>query len=123
MYFSFHHHVVDCNFFPRLMNLASSHTQWATRRGAASGFAYIARQAGHQLQPHLAKLIPKLYRYQFDPNPRIQATMTHIWTTLTSSSVLGSKAAVALLVPVDVLPAPEAKKENAVMRSQRCVIL
>lgn len=43
-----------------------------TRRGAAFGFAGIARLAGSQLTPHVAALIPKLYRYQYDPNQRVQ---------------------------------------------------
>lgn len=41
--------------------------------------ASIAKLAGDQLQPHIAALIPKLYRYQHDPNPRVREAMTHIW--------------------------------------------
>ena len=42
----------------------------------------IAKQAGEQLAPVLHRIVPKLYRYQFDPNPKIQAAMTSIWTAL-----------------------------------------
>ena len=35
-----------------------------------------------QLEPHLPKIIPKLYRYQFDPTPKIQQSMTAIWNSL-----------------------------------------
>jgi proteasome component ECM29 len=31
------------------------------------------------MKPHLPKLIPKLYRYQFDPNERIQEAMGSLW--------------------------------------------
>lgn len=33
-----------------------------SRRGAAFGFASIAKLAGEQLGPHVAALVPKLYR-------------------------------------------------------------
>ena len=42
----------------------------------------IAKQAGEQLAPVLHKIVPKLYRYQFDPNPKIQGAMSSIWTAL-----------------------------------------
>lgn len=51
-------------------------------KGAAFGFSTIAAQAGEQLQPFLSQIIPKLYRYQFDPNPRIQQAMGSIWNAL-----------------------------------------
>ena len=45
-------------------------------------FASIAKLAGEQLKPYIAQLVPKLYRYQHDPNPRVRDAMTHIWRTL-----------------------------------------
>lgn len=51
-------------------------------KGAAFGFSTIAAQAGEQLQPFLSQIVPKLYRYQFDPNPRIQQAMGSIWNAL-----------------------------------------
>ena len=51
-------------------------------QGAAFGFTSIAAQAGEQLAPFLSKIVPKLYRYQFDPNPRIQSAMSSIWGAL-----------------------------------------
>uniref|UniRef100_A0A8C4NDS0 Ecm29 proteasome adaptor and scaffold n=1 Tax=Eptatretus burgeri TaxID=7764 RepID=A0A8C4NDS0_EPTBU len=50
--------------------------------GAAFGFATIARQAGEALSPHLPGLVPRLYRYQFDPNPGVRHSMVAIWTAL-----------------------------------------
>lgn len=54
------------------MDLAHHNQAINTRRGAAFGFAGIAKLAGSQLSPHLGSLIPKLYRYQYDPNQRVQ---------------------------------------------------
>jgi proteasome component ECM29 len=39
-------------------------------------------KAGEQLEPFLPKLVPRLYRYRFDPNPRIQGSMASIWQAL-----------------------------------------
>ena len=47
--------------------------------------ASIAKLAGPQLQPHMATLIPRLYRYQHDPNPQVRDAMTHIWQVCTLS--------------------------------------
>jgi len=51
-------------------------------QGAAVGFSTIARQAGEQLAPYVDSILPKLYRYQFDPSPRIQLAMSSIWNCL-----------------------------------------
>ena len=42
--------------------VAAAHNTSSSRRGAAFGFSRIARLAHEQLQPHLAVLIPRLYR-------------------------------------------------------------
>lgn len=48
-----------------------------SRRGAAFGFAGIAKLSGDaRLAAHVDQLIPKLYRYQYDPNPRVQVRST-----------------------------------------------
>ena len=51
-------------------------------QGAAFGFSTIATQAGEQLAPYMSQIVPRLYRYQFDPNPRIQQAMSGIWSAL-----------------------------------------
>ncbi|KAK9795879.1 hypothetical protein WJX73_005986 [Symbiochloris irregularis] len=66
----------------RFMDLANHAASVNSSRGAAFGLASIAKLAGKQLEPHLAALIPKLYRYQHDPNPRVREAMTHIWQAL-----------------------------------------
>ena len=35
-----------------------------------------------QIEPHLHLLIPRLYRYQYDPTPRVQEAMSRLWTVL-----------------------------------------
>ncbi|XP_074640240.1 proteasome adapter and scaffold protein ECM29-like [Tubulanus polymorphus] len=66
----------------KFMHLANHNAMWNSRKGAAFGFSSIAAQAGEQLAPYLHQIVPKLYRYQFDPNPRIQQAMSSIWTAL-----------------------------------------
>lgn len=51
-------------------------------QGAAFGFSTIAKAAGEQLSSHLPKILPRLYRYQFDPTPKIQQSMASIWQAL-----------------------------------------
>uniref|UniRef100_A0A4W3HWV2 Ecm29 proteasome adaptor and scaffold n=1 Tax=Callorhinchus milii TaxID=7868 RepID=A0A4W3HWV2_CALMI len=66
----------------KFMNLANHHAMWNSRKGAAFGFNIIATKAGEQLAPYLPQLIPRLYRYQFDPNAGIRQAMTSIWNAL-----------------------------------------
>lgn len=67
------------------MNLAHHNSIWNSRRGAAFGFGAISQLASDQLQPYLATIVPKLFRYQFDPNPKIQQSMCSIWDQLTKN--------------------------------------
>jgi proteasome component ECM29 len=66
----------------RFLNLAGHQKVWNSRRGAAFGFSLIANKAADRLKPHLASLIPKLYRYQYDPNQSIQEAMGNLWQTV-----------------------------------------
>jgi len=66
----------------KFMHLANYNQTWNSKKGAAFGFSTIATKAGDQLAPHLPKIIPKLYRYQYDPTPRIQQSMSSIWAAL-----------------------------------------
>ncbi|CAK1553468.1 unnamed protein product [Leptosia nina] len=63
----------------KFMHLAHHNSVWNSKRGAAFGFHSIALQAGAQLSEHLPKIVPRLYRYRFDPTPRIQNSMASIW--------------------------------------------
>ncbi|KAI8987056.1 proteasome stabiliser-domain-containing protein [Pilobolus umbonatus] len=66
----------------KFMNLANNNAMWASRRGAAFGFQNLMALAEKEMEPYLPRLIPKLYRYQFDPNPRVNQTMKSIWRSL-----------------------------------------
>jgi len=70
----------------KFMHLANYNATWNSKKGAAFGFSTIASKAGGQLEPYLPKIIPKLYRYQFDPTPRIQQSMSSIWSALVPES-------------------------------------
>ena len=64
------------------LSQANHNTLWNSRKGAAFGFAHIATQAEQALKPHLPHLVPRLYRYLFDPTASVRAAMTNIWKTL-----------------------------------------
>ncbi|CAO3648654.1 unnamed protein product [Cunninghamella echinulata] len=66
----------------KFMNLANHNAMWTSRRGAAFGFQNLMAMAEKEMEPYLPRLIPKLYRYQFDPNPRVNQSMKSIWQSL-----------------------------------------
>ncbi|KDP43192.1 hypothetical protein JCGZ_22744 [Jatropha curcas] len=66
----------------KFMDLANHQGSLNSKRGAAFGFSKIAKQAGDALQPHLKLLIPRLVRYQYDPDKNVQDSMAHIWKSL-----------------------------------------
>uniref|UniRef100_A0A3Q3WNZ9 Uncharacterized protein n=1 Tax=Mola mola TaxID=94237 RepID=A0A3Q3WNZ9_MOLML len=72
----------------KFMNLANHHAMWNSRKGAAFGFHMIAAKAGEQLAPFLPQLVPRLYRYQFDPNLSIRQAMTSIWDAVVTDKTL-----------------------------------
>uniref|UniRef100_A0A674HU35 Ecm29 proteasome adaptor and scaffold n=1 Tax=Taeniopygia guttata TaxID=59729 RepID=A0A674HU35_TAEGU len=75
----------------KFMNLANHHAMWNSRKGAAFGFNAIAAKAGEQLAPFLPQLLPRLYRYQFDPNVGIRQAMTSIWNALVTDKSMVDK--------------------------------
>ncbi|KAJ8917780.1 hypothetical protein NQ315_010686 [Exocentrus adspersus] len=66
----------------QFMHLANHNAIWNSKKGAAFGFSSIAEKCGEALKAHLPQIIPKLYRYQYDPTPNIQASMQNIWRVL-----------------------------------------
>ncbi|XP_056628052.1 proteasome adapter and scaffold protein ECM29 isoform X2 [Triplophysa dalaica] len=75
----------------KFMNLANHHAMWNSRKGAAFGFNIIAAKAGEQLAIFLPQLVPRLYRYQFDPNLAIRQAMTSIWDALVTDKTIVEK--------------------------------
>ncbi|KAJ3390388.1 hypothetical protein HDU84_007518 [Entophlyctis sp. JEL0112] len=66
----------------KFMSLASHNAIWNSRRGASMGFGSIASLAERELAPYISQLVPKLYRFQFDPNQKVAESMKSIWKSL-----------------------------------------
>ncbi|KAJ1962449.1 proteasome component M29 [Dipsacomyces acuminosporus] len=71
----------------QFMQLASHTAVWNSRRGAAYGFASVIEKARESIRPHMKSIVPKLYRYTYDPSPQTRAAMTSIWRALLGSGV------------------------------------
>lgn len=81
--------VGDPSLVYHFMSLAAHSSLWASRRGAAFGLGTIMSKANMDQvfseDSKMAKnLIPKLYRYRFDPNTGVRQSMRGIWDTLVS---------------------------------------
>ncbi|XP_011307486.1 proteasome-associated protein ECM29 homolog [Fopius arisanus] len=70
----------------KFLQLANHNAVWNSKRGAAFGFSAIASIAKNELNKYLPSIVPKLYRYQFDPTPKIQQSMTSIWYAIVPST-------------------------------------
>ncbi|XP_039131871.1 LOW QUALITY PROTEIN: proteasome adapter and scaffold protein ECM29-like [Dioscorea cayenensis subsp. rotundata] len=70
----------------KFMDLANYQASLNSKRGAAFGFSKIAKHAGDALQPHLQLLIPRLVRYQYDPDKNVQDAMGHIWKSIVADT-------------------------------------
>lgn len=70
----------------KFMDLANHQAALNSKRGAAFGFSKIAKLAGDALQPYLRQLVPRLVRYQYDPDKNVQDAMAHIWKSLVADS-------------------------------------
>ncbi|TPX38193.1 hypothetical protein SmJEL517_g00223 [Synchytrium microbalum] len=66
----------------KFMSLASHSAMWNSRRGASMGFAMVMAHAEEDLKPYLPNLIPRLFRFQFDPNAKVADAMRNIWRIL-----------------------------------------
>ncbi|EDV23342.1 uncharacterized protein TRIADDRAFT_57860 [Trichoplax adhaerens] len=73
----------------KFMHLANHNALWNSRKGAAIGFSSIASQARKELEPYLPKLIPRLFRYRYDP--KIQKSMNSIWSALVPDTKIVDK--------------------------------
>ncbi|KAK9876967.1 hypothetical protein WA026_015999 [Henosepilachna vigintioctopunctata] len=68
----------------QFMHIANHNSIWNSKKGAAFGFSTIAEKCGEDLKNYLPDIVPKLYRYQYDPSPNIQNSMHNIWRVLVS---------------------------------------
>lgn len=68
------------------MQLANHNAAWNSKLGAAFGLKSISKGAKDQMKPFLEKIVPRLYRYKYDPTPKIQNSMISIWDSIVSDS-------------------------------------
>ena len=66
----------------KFADLAAHHSVWQSKVGAAFTLGNILKQNNSHLTSQLDRLIPKLYRYQYDPNPKVQSSMKAMWIAL-----------------------------------------
>ena len=66
----------------KFMGLAAHGQMLNNQAGLAGGLGSIAKKAQAELAPMLSTLIPKLFRYQFDPTPKVQQSMRAMWASL-----------------------------------------
>ncbi|GAV27135.1 hypothetical protein PMKS-000596 [Pichia membranifaciens] len=71
----------------KFMSLAKNSALWSSRKGLAFGLgAILDKEKLDNLlkeNPKLSdRLIPKLFRYKYDPSPSISRTMNNIWDSL-----------------------------------------
>ncbi|KAJ3397973.1 hypothetical protein HDU92_000075 [Lobulomyces angularis] len=71
----------------KFVQMASHSAVWNSRRGASLGFGSIMNtslslETESHLKPYMSTLIPRLYRFQFDPNGKVADSMKNIWKSL-----------------------------------------
>uniref|UniRef100_A0A1I7XTF6 MMS19 nucleotide excision repair protein n=1 Tax=Heterorhabditis bacteriophora TaxID=37862 RepID=A0A1I7XTF6_HETBA len=66
----------------KFMQLAKHNATWNSKKGAAFGFGVLLEQARDELDPYVKQLVPKLFRYRYDPDVNVQRSMRAIWNTL-----------------------------------------
>jgi len=67
------------------LDLAAHHSIWSSKLGAVFSLSSML-QANKKLSKSLVKILPKLYRYQFDSNTKIQMSMKQLWLSLVSNA-------------------------------------
>ena len=65
----------------RFMDIASHHSAWQSRMGSAFTLQSILGSSA-AMKEKVVELLPKLYLYQFDPNPKIKDSMRQLWQSL-----------------------------------------
>lgn len=83
--------VGDPSLVYKFMSLAKSSALWSSRKGMAFGLGSILSKSSLDemlsSNKNLAnKLIPKLYRYKYDPNSSVSKSMNDIWNVLIKDS-------------------------------------
>uniref|UniRef100_A0A1I8PQ69 Proteasome-associated protein ECM29 homolog n=1 Tax=Stomoxys calcitrans TaxID=35570 RepID=A0A1I8PQ69_STOCA len=68
----------------QFMQLANHNASWTSKLGAAFGLKSLSSETKAKMQPYFGKIIPRLYRYKYDPTPKIQNSMISIWDSIVS---------------------------------------
>ncbi|CAN0092724.1 unnamed protein product, partial [Hapterophycus canaliculatus] len=62
------------------LSMASHHAAWTTRRGASFGLGAIINQVSAEaFGGQLERIVPRLFRYRFDPSAKTRAAMEQLW--------------------------------------------
>ncbi|KAG7885019.1 hypothetical protein KL938_001276 [Ogataea parapolymorpha] len=83
--------VGDPSLVYKFMSIAKSSALWSSRKGIAFGLGAILDKSKLETlisndQKLASRLIPKLFRYRFDPSPSVAQTMNDIWSSLLPNS-------------------------------------
>ncbi|KAL6941976.1 hypothetical protein ACO0QE_003139 [Hanseniaspora vineae] len=83
--------VGDPSLVYKFMSMAKSSSLWSSKKGLAFGLTAIVSKTSLsnmllQNGDLAKKLIPKLFRYRFDPNEQVSASMNHMWKVLVPNS-------------------------------------
>jgi len=76
----------------RFMDLAAHHSVWNSKVGAAFSLSHILKRsrsssgASDQMSAEVLALVPRLYRYRFDPTEKVRASMNALWKLLITDS-------------------------------------
>lgn len=68
----------------QFMQLANHNAAWTSKLGAAFGLKSLSSETKAKMQPYFGKIVPRLYRYKYDPTPKIQNSMISIWDSVVS---------------------------------------
>ncbi|VIO98641.1 Uncharacterized protein BM_BM3047 [Brugia malayi] len=75
----------------KFMQLANHNILWNSKKISSFNlFSIIMQQEKGAMEPYLAQLVPKLYRYRYDPDLKVQGAMRSIWqaTTVSKKNVI-----------------------------------
>uniref|UniRef100_A0A336L3V3 CSON003432 protein n=1 Tax=Culicoides sonorensis TaxID=179676 RepID=A0A336L3V3_CULSO len=70
----------------QFMQLANHNASFNSKLGAAFGIKSISKLAKVNMQAYLGKIVPRLFRYKYDPTPKIQNSMISIWDSVVVDS-------------------------------------
>uniref|UniRef100_A0A1S4H7M0 Uncharacterized protein n=1 Tax=Anopheles gambiae TaxID=7165 RepID=A0A1S4H7M0_ANOGA len=70
----------------QFMQIANHNATWNSKLGAAFGLQSISKITKLKMEPYLGKIVPRLFRYKYDPTPKIQNSMISIWDSVVTDA-------------------------------------